>query len=59
MIPGVCLSAQVNDWVKKRLTEKFMPLSEKPDSVKEDLEKLQKEVTHRHTEPQFSSRANM
>lgn len=40
----MCLTAQVNEWLKNRLTEKFMPLSEKPDSVKQDLEKLQKEV---------------
>lgn len=38
----VCV--QVQDWLKKRLEEKFIPLSDKSDSVKQDLENLQREV---------------
>ncbi|XP_042367431.1 tetraspanin-8-like [Plectropomus leopardus] len=34
---------KVSDWVKERL-EKYLPLSDQPDNVKEDLEKLQKEL---------------
>jgi len=35
---------QVKDWVKERL-EKFTPLSSQPQNVKDDLEKLQRQVT--------------
>lgn len=38
----VCV--QVQEWVKKRLVDKFTPLSEQPQNVKDDLEKLQREV---------------
>lgn len=37
------VAVQVKDWVKERL-EKFMPLSSQPESVREDIEKLQEEV---------------
>lgn len=50
-----CLSAQVNEWVKKRLEEKFTPLQEKPESVKQDLEKLQEEVALAHTHTHLCS----
>ena len=39
---------QVKDWMKERL-QKFTPLSSQPANVREDLEKLQTEVTHTHT----------
>lgn len=50
----VCVASQVNDWVNKRVVEKFTPLMEKPESVRQDLEKLQTEVSLSHT---HSSRA--
>lgn len=39
---------QVKTWVKERL-EKLTPLSEQPENVRKDLEKLQEEVKHRQT----------
>ena len=43
-VTRVCVCAQVQDWMKKNLEEKFSPLSSKPDSVKQDMEKLQRQV---------------
>lgn len=48
----VCVSVQVKDWVKKRL-DKFTPLTNQPEDVKADLEKLQQEVKHTHTHAQL------
>lgn len=42
------VSVQVKDWVKERLG-KFTPLSKQPQSVRDDLEKLQREVRNTHT----------
>lgn len=46
MARGSCDSpvVQVQEWLKKHLEEKFVPLSDKPESVKQDLENLQREV---------------
>ncbi|XP_022605191.1 tetraspanin-8 [Seriola dumerili] len=42
-ILGAVGEKKVKDWVKKRL-EKFTPLSEQSETVREDLEKLQREL---------------
>ncbi|XP_069575309.1 tetraspanin-8-like [Brachyistius frenatus] len=42
-ILGAVSESTVNDWVKERM-EKFLPLSEQPQQVKDDLENLQREL---------------
>ncbi|XP_070785301.1 tetraspanin-8-like [Enoplosus armatus] len=42
-ILGAVGEKKVKDWVKERL-ERFTPLSKQPDNVKQDLEKLQREL---------------
>ncbi|XP_072234020.1 tetraspanin-9 [Leuresthes tenuis] len=42
-IVGAVEEQKVKDWVKKRL-EKFTPLSSQPQNVKDDLEKLQRQL---------------
>lgn len=43
-IVGAVNEKTVNDWVNKRVVEKFTPLMEKPENVRQDLEKLQTEM---------------
>lgn len=43
-IIGAVGSNKVQDWMTKHLEEKFIPLSSKTDSVKQDLENLQREL---------------
>ncbi|KAM9334443.1 tetraspanin-8-like [Symphorus nematophorus] len=43
-ILGAVGEKKVKDWVKERLEEKFIPLADQSDSVKEELVKLQKEI---------------
>nr|XP_046234806.1 tetraspanin-8-like [Scatophagus argus] len=43
-ILGAVGENKVKDWVKERLQSKFTPLSDQKEDVKEDLEKLQREL---------------
>ncbi|KAM3588011.1 uncharacterized protein V6R79_019154 [Siganus canaliculatus] len=43
-ILGAIGENKVREWIKERLEEKFTPLSSQPEQVKQDLEKLQREL---------------